>query len=84
MQDADPLFEPFEQAHLGVVALDNPLGREQLDQNFDEQALVAFGALAECLHDEVIAVAVDNQRGQQVCLAVDQRNASEFSTTRSR
>ena len=38
---ADALLEPFEQPHLGIVALQNSLRREKLDQDFDEQRLSA-------------------------------------------
>ncbi len=48
-----------------------PFGRKKLHQNFDEQMLVALGSLAERLHNEVIAVAVDDQRRQQIAFAVD-------------
>ena len=71
INDADALVESFEQAYLRVVPLKDALRRKQLDQDFDQHLLVAFGALAQSLHDEIIAVAVDNQRGKQVSFAVD-------------
>ena len=71
IKDADALFESFEQAHLRVVPFNDALRRKQIDQDFDQHLLVTFGALAQSLHDEIIAVAVDNQRGKQVGFAVD-------------
>ncbi len=72
MEHAHALLEPFEQAHLRIVALEDPFGREKLHQNFDESVLVAFGGLAQRLKHEIIAVAVHDERRQQVGFAVDQ------------
>src|ERR1700693_801715 len=72
LQDADFLFKAFEQTHFGIVALEDAFGRELLDQDFAEKALIAFTGLAERLDNEVISVGIDDDGGQQVGFAIDQ------------
>src|SRR6185437_13204468 len=43
--------------------------RKHFEQNFDEQIFVPVGALAQRLNSEIIAIAVHDQRGQQVAFA---------------
>jgi len=72
MENTDALVESFEQTYFRIVSLENALGRKKFEENFDEQALVAFCSLAECLYDQVISIAVHNQRRQLIRFAVNQ------------
>src|SRR6266545_7611934 len=71
VEQADLRFQPFELAHLGVVALEDPLRLEQLPKRVHDLALAPVHTLGERLHDEVVAVAVDHQGGEAIALAVD-------------
>ena len=65
-------LEPFEGADLGVVA-DQDAGRpEPIAEHGDDLRLQPLGRLRQRLHHEIVAVAIDDQRRQQVALAVDQ------------
>jgi hypothetical protein len=72
VQYADPLLEAFEQTNFGIVSFQNPLGRKQFKEEFDEQSLLLFGALAEGLKHEVIAVTVYDNGRQLVGFAVNE------------
>src|SRR5579863_1692959 len=68
---ADALVQRFEQPHSWIVALQDSLRRKELNQNVDEQALQPLGSLAERLDYEVIAIAIHDQRREQVSIAVN-------------
>ncbi len=72
VKDAHALLQAFEKAHLRIVALEDAARRKQLDENLDDEALDAFGPLAERLHYEIVSIAVDDEGGQQVRLAIDE------------
>ncbi len=57
-------------AHRDIVARHDPLGVEDLLQAGRDLVLGGVHALVEGLHDQVVAVAVHHQRGQQVGFAV--------------
>src|SRR5215469_6943911 len=68
----DALVEALEKADLRIVALEDALGLKEFNEEFDEQALVPFGPLAQGLDGEIVAVAIDDQRWQPVALTVSQ------------
>ena len=49
-----------------------PAGAQQVGQGVDDSGMQAIHALRQRLHDQVIAVAIDDQRREQVGLAVHQ------------
>ena len=61
----------FLGANRGVVAGHDALGMENLFQAGDDLAARGVHALVERLHDQVIAVAVHDQGGEEVGLGVD-------------
>ena len=66
MQHLDLLLEPFELAHLRIVAREDALGAGELDQQRVTSARrEAIHALRQRLDHEVVAVAIDDQRRQQ-------------------
>src|SRR3989304_3154049 len=71
-QHAHTLLEPFEQPHLGVVALDDGLGTEALLEQADDVGLAALGGLAQGLQHQGFAVTVDDERRYAVRLGVEQ------------
>ena len=72
VKHADALFETLEHTHLGVVAFDDALGREPFHKNIDERAFQTVACLAERLKNEIIAIAIDDHRRQQIRFAIDQ------------
>src|ERR1700683_5722606 len=56
MQDADFLFQAFEQTHFGIVTLEDALGRELLDQDFLQKAFIPFTGLAARLDNGIISL----------------------------
>ncbi len=66
------LVEAFEQAHLWIIAFEDAFRREEFDQDFDEEVLQAVSRLAQRLYNEIIAVAIDDERRQMVRFAVDE------------
>ena len=42
---ADALLKPFQQTHLRIVALQNPLRRKKLDQDFNKQRFLLLRSL---------------------------------------
>ena len=72
VQHLDRLLEPFERAHLGIVARQDARRREQLDEQLRHRRQQAIHALRQRLHDQVVAVAIDDERRQQIGFAVHQ------------
>ena len=66
-------LEPFERADLGVVAHQDAGRTQPLAEHGDDLGQQALGRLRQRLHHEVVAVAVDDQRRQQVAFAVHER-----------
>ena len=58
-------------AHRNVVARDDALGLEDLFEAGGDFGLGGVHPLVQGLHDEVVAVAIDHQGGEQVGFAVD-------------
>ena len=71
-QVRDRLLETFERAHLGIVAGEDAGRREQLLQQLRDRRQQPIHALRERLHDEVVAVPIDDERRQQIRLAVNE------------
>ena len=63
-QVRDRLLETFEHADLGIVAGEDAGRREQFLQQGRDRWLQPIHALRERLHDEVVAVPIDDERGQ--------------------
>ena len=61
----------FSSANRDVVSGDDAFRREQFLQARDDFRLRSIHALVEGLHRQVIAVAVDDQGGQQIAFRVD-------------
>ena len=72
MQDFDLLIEPFELADLRIVARQHAFGAGELDEQRRERRAKAIHALRQRLHDEIVVIAIDDQRRQQIRLAVHQ------------
>src|SRR6185295_7075687 len=72
VEQADALVEALQRPHARVVALEDSRRPQQLDEDPDQLVLARLGALRQCLDDEMISVAVDDQRGEAVAFAVDQ------------
>jgi len=61
----DALLEPLEQADLRVVPRQDASRRAEVDERGDHLRHQAVGALRERLHHQAVAVAVDDERGQE-------------------
>ena len=72
MKDFHLLLEPLEQAHARIVAREDPGGPDELRQRRRDLRQPAIGPLRQRLHDQVVAVPIDDQRRQPVRLAVDE------------
>ena len=72
MQRVDALLETFEQAYARVVARQNAGGRRQLGEQSRDLRETPIHRLRERLHDEVLRVAVHDQRRQPVRFAMDE------------
>ena len=66
------IFQPFEAARFDVVAFENALRAEDLFQNFHQQRLDCIGSARQGLKHQPVVIAVDDDRWQQVRLAVNQ------------
>jgi hypothetical protein len=62
VESADALIEAFEQPDFGIVAFQDSIRREKLDEDFDEHIFVTISGLAQSLDDEVISIAIHYQR----------------------
>ena len=71
-QVRDLLLETFEHTHLGIVAGQDAGRRDQLLQQPGDRRLQSIHALRERLDDEVVCVSIDDERRQQIRLAVDE------------
>ena len=65
----DVLLEPFEQAHARIVAREDAL-RCASSTSSSVIRQQPIGALRQRLHDEVVAVAIDDERRKQIAFAV--------------
>jgi hypothetical protein len=72
VENRDALFEAFEKADFRIVALDDSERRKKLDEELDQHRFDSLHGLAEILHDEIVAVAIDDKRRDGVCFAVDE------------
>ena len=70
--DDDLRLEPFEGADPGVVAHEDARRPQPIAEYRDDVRLQPLRRLRQRLHDEIVAVAIDDQRRQQIALAVDQ------------
>ena len=64
-------FQTFFGARNGVVAFGDRLGLEDLLERFDDVGLDRVGPLSEGLHDDMRAVAVDDEAGHQIGIGKD-------------
>ena len=64
-------FEPFEFPHLDIISKEYGTRLIPLGENGRNEGLDPVGGLNEALRDDAIAVAVDDQPGQQVAFGVD-------------
>ena len=69
----DPGFrlEPLGLSHRRVVAQDDTLGSEEVDEDLGDELLAPIHGQREGLQDKMRAVAVDNHSGQPIRLAPD-------------
>ena len=68
MQKAGAQFHAFRAAHGRVVALDDCRRLRRVAQRFDDERQ----PLRERLHDETIAITIDDHAGQTVAFAPDE------------
>ena len=66
------LLEPLQLPHARVVPRQDAGGRDELLEQADQVGQQPVRPLRERLHDEAVAVPIDDERGQQVRLAVHQ------------
>ena len=64
--------QPFELADLGVVTFDDQARMELFDQQFSPHRLQRIHSARQRLQRKTIAVAVDDQTGQEVAFGVNQ------------
>src|SRR5262245_58133911 len=64
--------KPFELADLGVVALDDQTRMEFFDQQFSPHRLQRLHSARQRLQRKTIAVAINDQTGEEVDFGVDQ------------
>ena len=64
------LLQSFMSANAHVVALDDRPRREQALEKVGEELAPSFGRLDQRLYAQAVGVAVDDQAGQQIGLAV--------------
>ena len=72
MTPLDDPVQPFERAHLRIVARQNARRLQEIRQQVADQRQQAVGALRKRLHHQHVTVAVDDETRQPVALAVDQ------------
>ena len=72
MEDRDLSIESFERSDLGVVAGEDACRRRHLDQELDDVGQQAIDGLRKRLDDEIVAVAIDDERWQQVAFSVNE------------
>src|SRR5439155_702463 len=70
VEQAHPLVEALQRSHAGIVALEDARRPQQLDEDPRQLILAGFASLRQGLHDEVVAVSIDVQRGQPGPFAV--------------
>ena len=68
----DALLEPLEEPRARVVARENAARVQKIVQRRDDRWQQTIHPLRQRLHDEVVAVAIDDERRQQIGLAVDE------------
>ena len=72
VQHLDALFEPFEQADARIVPGEDASRMQQLGQLTGDVGQQPVDALRQRLDDQVVAVAIDDERGQAIGFAVDE------------
>ncbi len=70
VQDIDALLEPLEQAHARIVPREHARGAGEIDQDRQQRRQMPVHPLRQCLDDENVCVAIDDQRRQHVCLSM--------------
>ncbi len=70
VQHLDLLLEAFERADFRIVAREDAFRAGHLGEQPDQRRRQAIHPLRQGLHHEIVAVAIDDQRRQQVGLAV--------------
>ncbi len=65
------LLQALEQTDAWVIAGQDPGRLEAIDEQRDEVRKQAIGALHERLEHQIVAIAIDDESGQAVGLAVD-------------
>ena len=63
--------QAFQLAHAGIVARQNAGGMQKFVQAMRDDVARAIHALAQRLHHQVRAVAIDDQPGQKICFGKD-------------
>jgi hypothetical protein len=66
------LLQPLEHTRAWIVACKNSAGREALLEHGDNARQQAIHPLRKRLHDQIVAVTVDDQRREKVGFAVNQ------------
>jgi hypothetical protein len=66
VQHGDSLVETFERAYLRIVAREDARRRDQLDQELGDRRQQPVHSLRQCLDDEIVTVAVDDERRQKI------------------
>src|SRR5262245_45924285 len=72
IKQTDDHRKPFELADLGVVALDDQARMEFFDQQFDPRRLQRLHSARHRLKRKTIAIAINDQTGQEVAFGVNQ------------
>ena len=71
-EDVDALFEPLERSCARIVAGQNAARLQPIAERGDDRRQTSIHRLRQRLHDQVVAVIVDDQRRQQIGFAVDE------------
>ena len=71
-ENLDPLLEPLEDSGARIVSRQNPARADDVVQRLNDGRRQLFHALRQRLHDEIVAVAIDDERRQQVGFAVNE------------
>jgi hypothetical protein len=72
VEDFDPLFEPFQQPYAWIVPRKYPERPNELNQQLREFGKQSIDALRKRLHDQIVAIAIDDEGGQQICFAMNE------------
>jgi hypothetical protein len=72
VKDVDPAVEPFEGAHLRIVARQDARWSEHIDERTRDRRQQPIHPLRQRLQHETVAIPIDDERGQQITFAVDE------------